>query len=122
MEHRLAVLNQKGGVGKTTTAVNLGAALALAGSRILVIDLDPQSHLSLHLGLDPQEGEHSSARVLRDEKPLSQCILETSTVNLHILPASVDRVEGRWQSGADRLVVVRGDADGLVVRLTEGSA
>ena len=90
MEHRLAVLNQKGGVGKTTTAVNLGAALALAGSRVLVIDLDPQSHLSLHLGLDPQDRERSSARVLRDEKPLAQCVLPTSTDNLHILPASVD--------------------------------
>ncbi|MGB9626622.1 MAG: ParA family protein, partial [Phycisphaerae bacterium] len=48
---RIAIINQKGGVGKTTTTVNLGAALARAGRRVLLIDLDPQSHLTLHLGI-----------------------------------------------------------------------
>jgi chromosome partitioning protein len=50
----IAVLNQKGGVGKTTTVVNAAAALAAAGRKVVVIDLDPQAHLTIHLGVEPQ--------------------------------------------------------------------
>ena len=53
---RIALINQKGGVGKTTTAVNLGAALAEAGQRVVVCDLDPQANLTLHLGIELPEG------------------------------------------------------------------
>ena len=53
----MALMNQKGGVGKTTTAVNLAAALAEAGHRVCLIDLDPQAHLTLHLGIDLGHGE-----------------------------------------------------------------
>ncbi|HTQ40659.1 MAG TPA: AAA family ATPase [Pirellulales bacterium] len=66
----LAVLNQKGGVGKTTTAVNLSAALAAAGHRVCLIDLDPQAHATLHLGLTPGEQGHSIYEVLLGDTAL----------------------------------------------------
>lgn len=63
---RIALINQKGGVGKTTTTVNLGAALAASGLRVLMIDLDPQAHLTLSLGIDPEELELSIYDLLTD--------------------------------------------------------
>ena len=61
---RIAIINQKGGVGKTTTAVNLGAALARLGRRVLVIDMDPQANASTNLGVDLHPGEPSTYTVL----------------------------------------------------------
>ncbi|MHC4542695.1 MAG: ParA family protein, partial [Planctomycetota bacterium] len=58
------MLNQKGGVGKTTTVVNTAAALAAAGSKVVAIDLDPQAHLTIHLGLEPQSIESGSYKIL----------------------------------------------------------
>ena len=57
MPRVIAMMNQKGGVGKTTSAVNLAAALAASGQRVCLIDLDPQAHMTLHVGLDPDEIE-----------------------------------------------------------------
>ena len=59
----IAVLNQKGGVGKTTTVVNTAAALAVAGAKVVVIYLDPQAHLTIHLGLEPQSIQIGRAHV-----------------------------------------------------------
>src|SRR6476620_2889990 len=67
----IAILNQKGGVGKTTTAVNLSAALAATGQRVLLVDLDPQAHATLHLGLQPARDEQSVYDVLTDDAELS---------------------------------------------------
>jgi chromosome partitioning protein len=67
----IAIINQKGGVGKTTTAVNLSAALARAGQRVGLIDIDPQAHASLHLGLDPQAKVPTVYDLLTEETPLS---------------------------------------------------
>jgi chromosome partitioning protein len=69
---RIAILNQKGGVGKTTTAVNLAAALALSGQRVCVIDLDPQAHATTHLGIEPDGKAPSMYGVLIDSRPLAE--------------------------------------------------
>ncbi len=68
---RIAIINQKGGVGKTTTAVNLGAALARAGKRVCLLDLDPQAHATTHLGLEPDGKAPSMYDVLIESRPLA---------------------------------------------------
>jgi chromosome partitioning protein len=86
----MAVANQKGGVGKSTTAVNIGAYLALAGARVLVVDLDPQGNASTGLGLDHREIEPSIYDVLTGEAPPTAAIRATSVANLHVLPSTID--------------------------------
>ena len=86
----MAVANQKGGVGKSTTAVNIGAYLALAGARVLVVDLDPQGNASTGLGLDHREVEPSIYDVLTGEAPATAAIRGTSVANLHVLPSTID--------------------------------
>src|SRR5438477_925585 len=68
---RIAIINQKGGVGKTTTAVNLAAALAESGQRVCVLDLDPQAHATTHLGIEPDGKSPSMYDVLSDSRPLA---------------------------------------------------
>lgn len=84
----IAVANQKGGVGKTTTTVNLGAYLAKAGKRILIVDLDPQGNASSGLGIDKQRLQHSLYDVLVDGLPLASVTHKTRYKNLSIIPAS----------------------------------
>src|SRR5262245_59709496 len=69
---RIAILNQKGGVGKTTTSVNLGAALARAGKRVCILDLDPQAHATTHLGIEPDGKTPSMYEALINNTPLGQ--------------------------------------------------
>ncbi|MBL8695994.1 MAG: ParA family protein [Planctomycetes bacterium] len=89
-DRRVAVINQKGGVGKTTTTANLGAALARMGKRVVVIDLDPQANLSLHLGVDAAEGSPSIYQVLLDELTMEQALRTTETPNLSLAPSNLD--------------------------------
>ena len=87
----IAVLNQKGGVGKTTTVANLSAALATAGSRVVAIDLDPQAHLTIHLGLEPQIIEAGSYKVLTQSAKFEEQIMLVRP-NLWLLPANINLV------------------------------
>jgi chromosome partitioning protein len=86
----IAIANQKGGVGKTTTAVNLGACLAEIGYRVLVCDLDPQGNASTGLGLNPRNMTSSMYDVILNDVPLEDCIEPTSVRNLFVAPASLD--------------------------------
>jgi chromosome partitioning protein len=86
----MAVANQKGGVGKTTTTVNLGACLAELGYRTLVVDLDPQGNASTGLGINPRDLEHTMYDVILHETPLEDCIEGSSVRNLFVAPASLD--------------------------------
>jgi chromosome partitioning protein len=86
----IAIANQKGGVGKTTTAVNLGAALAELGQRVLVIDLDPQGNATTGLGIDGRNFDNSMYDVLLHDVPLEDCIEATSIRNLFLSPATID--------------------------------
>jgi chromosome partitioning protein len=87
---RLAVINQKGGVGKTTTAVNLGAALADLGHRVLLIDADPQANLSVHLNVDIFRVKRSVYDVLRGEATIGDVRLGTASPNLDVVPSHID--------------------------------
>ncbi len=87
---RIAIINQKGGVGKTTTAVNLGAGLAALGKSVLLLDLDAQSNLTLHLDVDPSRVERSVYDVLRGGTGIEAVIRKTSTPGLYVLPAHID--------------------------------
>src|SRR5215468_3884937 len=86
----LAIANQKGGVGKTTTAINLGTALAAIGEQVLIVDLDPQGNASTGLGIDNRNRSHSTYDVLTGEATLRDAILPTAVPKLSIAPSTLD--------------------------------
>lgn len=86
---RIAVINQKGGVGKTTTTVNVGAALARAGQRVLMIDLDPQAHMTLHYGLNPADGRPGVYELLAGTANVATVRTRVAN-NLWVIGASID--------------------------------
>lgn len=87
----MAVVNQKGGVGKTTTAVNIAAALGLAGLRVLVVDVDPQGNASTALGVEHGSGVQGTYEVLVDEVPISDVVVASPEApNVWLLPATID--------------------------------
>ncbi len=86
----VAVANQKGGVGKSTTTINLGAALAFQGERVLVVDLDPQANATSGLGLDHRAMEGSVYDVLITDRPVDDVIEPTSVRDLYVVPSGID--------------------------------
>lgn len=86
----LALANQKGGVGKTTTAINLGTALAAIGERVLIVDLDPQGNASTGLGIDRRNRNCSTYDVLVGEAKLREAIIPTAVPRLHIAASTMD--------------------------------
>lgn len=86
----IAILNQKGGSGKTTTTINLGACLTSFGKRILLLDLDPQANTTIHLGIKPYEVKASLYEVMLEERPLGDIIKKTEVDNLFIAPANIN--------------------------------
>src|SRR3954452_22071839 len=109
-----ALISRKGGVGKTTTAVNLSAALADQGLRVLLVDLDSQASASLSLGVDRANLAPSSADVLLGGLPGPQAVRETSIPGLHLITASVDLIRAEAE-----LAVFRGKETRLRAALAD---
>jgi len=124
MARIFAITNQKGGVGKTTTCVNLAASLAATKRRVLLIDLDPQGNATMGCGINKHDVEHSSCDVLLGEATIAQTRLPTETENLAVIPSNSDltaaevslmNTEGRERRLREALVEVADDFDFVLI-------
>ena len=117
----LSLANQKGGVGKTTTAINLGTALAAIGERVLIVDLDPQGNASTGLGIDRRSRNCSTYDVLIGEAPLRDSVVPTAVPRLHIATSTMDLsgLELELGSTRDRAFRLRDAIAALKAKSTE---
>ncbi len=120
MSQVIALANQKGGVGKTTTTINLGTALADRGQRVLLLDLDPQANTTLGVGIDPATAAVSMYHVLVKDTPLVKAVVDTTIERLRVAPAHIDlaaaegelfSMTGREHILRERLEPIKGDYD-----------
>ena len=119
----IAITNQKGGVGKTTTCVNLSTGIALLGKRVLVVDIDPQGNCTSGFGLKAQNG-HTTYEALLSPETVRDCIIDTQVENLRILPSNVQlagaeieliALEGRERRLRSALERITGDYDYIMI-------
>ena len=113
---RMAIANQKGGVGKTTTAINLATALAATNWRTLLVDLDPQGNASTGIGIAAEEREHTTYDMLIDGRPLAETVRATRIPGLDIVPSTVDL------SGAEVELVSVADRTGRLKAALHGDS
>jgi chromosome partitioning protein len=88
----ISISNQKGGVGKTTTAVNLSSCLAAAGKNVILIDSDPQANASTGMGIDAKDNENTTYQLLISDKKLKDCLMDTQVANLKLIPSNINLV------------------------------
>jgi chromosome partitioning protein len=119
----IAIANQKGGVGKTTTAINLGTALAAIGEQVLILDLDPQGNASTGLGIDRRSRSRSTYDVLVGEAPLRDAVMSTAVPRLSIAPSTLDLsgLELEVSQAADRALRLRNGLAPLRTAATRAS-
>jgi chromosome partitioning protein len=111
---KIAIANQKGGVGKTTTAINIATAMAATGWKTLLVDLDPQGNASTGLGIPAESRTNSTYELLIDQRPISDCLTPTGIPGLDIVPATVDL------SGAEVELVTVDDRTSRLKRAFDG--
>jgi chromosome partitioning protein len=120
----IAITNQKGGVGKTTTSVNLAASLAAANRRVLLVDLDPQGNAAMGCGIDKQTVKYSSYDLLMEEVPASETVIKLSEIGFSVIPGNSDltaaevqlmQADHRERRLADALIPIKAEYDYILV-------